>query len=452
MQLDAAVQSVAVKVDELEQRLRPEAPAKSSAPWLHWGESIPGLAYHRRVSLQRRSTFYDRAAKMTSYVAASAGDATFLVMTRDQNVGKSLFLKQSRGEMGVLARAVALVGGMLGNEAIEGRDFLDVGANIGTTTVTALMEHPFARAMAFEPEPQNLLTLKLNLLLNGVDDRATAHEVALSNENGTAELVVYPDQGGKHWLAADGEELSAQGDGASVVEVRTVTLDQLAADGVIDPERAGLLWMDAQAHEGHILGGASALVERGVPVVIEWDPPELDKRGDMPLLQGVAQEHYTHFIDLRASHDPDAPPFETRPVTRLAEYSEPFLEPEGRNFTDLLVLRLEDDAADGLDIRRLLAREGALKQRSPEGRAGAALLKEAAAELDEVYGGGAGKKGGAKARRKPRGGPEGEGGRSKQRATGPKRGAAGSKRAGGAKGGGPKKAKQRNRGPRADGG
>jgi FkbM family methyltransferase len=339
------------------------------------------------VSYQQRSRFYDRAARLTSYVSTSVGEALFLVLTQDQNVGRSLFLKQSRGEIGVLSRAVALVEATLGDEGIKGRSFLDVGANIGTTTVPAMLDHPFATAVAFEPEPRNALTLRLNLVLNGIEERATALEVALSNRSGTSELVVYPDQGGKHWIAADSDKLKTRDDDTAVVEVRTVTLDELAAEGVVEPDGVGLLWIDAQAHEGHILEGASCLVERGVPVVIEWDPSGLDRLGDRGTLEAIIEEHYTHFIDLRASHDPKGPAFELRPAVGLGGYAERFLEPGGRNFTDILMLRLSGgDVPADLDIRRLLQREGALKRRSPGGRSRMELLRELISALDELDG------------------------------------------------------------------
>ena len=67
---------------------------------------------------------------------------------------------------------------------LKDTEFLDVGANIGTTTVSALLHGPFASAICFEPERQNLVDLRLNLLLNGLEDRATAIGVALSDQSG----------------------------------------------------------------------------------------------------------------------------------------------------------------------------------------------------------------------------------------------------------------------------
>jgi FkbM family methyltransferase len=336
------------------------------------------------VSYQQRSRFYDRAGQLTPYVCTPVGEALFLVLTQDRNVGRSLFLKRSRGEIGLLSRAVALVMSTLGDEGIKDRHFLDVGANIGTTTVPAMLDYPFAKALCFEPEPRNALTLRLNLVLNAIEERATALEVAVSNRKGTSELVVYPDQGGKHWIATDSEKREQRGDDTAVLEVQTVSLDELAAEGVVEPDAVGLVWIDAQAHEGHILEGASSLVERGVPVVFEWDPSGLDQFGDREAVQAIIKECYTHFIDLRASHSSKRPAFQLRPAAQLGKHARRFLGSGARNFTDVLVLRLErDDVPEDLDIRQLLRREGALKRRNAGSRSSTGLVRELISGLGE---------------------------------------------------------------------
>jgi FkbM family methyltransferase len=303
-----------------------------------------------------REQFYDLASSFSSYISVNARGTVYLIRTKDQNVGRSLFLKQGRGEMRTLERAIALVLESAGKNAIEGRQFLDVGANIGTTTIPALIEHHFGTAICFEPEPQNLLTLRLNLLLNGLENQAQALGVAVSNVKGVCTLVVEPGESGKSWVAIDADKLDALTDTSVVTVVPTVTLDELGADGTIDEDAVALLWMDAQAHEGHILAGARRLAERGVPVVLEWDPQGLDQFGNRREIEQIAAERYTHFIDLRPNLDPGKPGFEVRPTAGLEDYSKPFLELGGRNFTDILLLQLDQGTAKRLDVPATLAR------------------------------------------------------------------------------------------------
>jgi FkbM family methyltransferase len=299
----------------------------------------------------RRLAYFDEAEGYTPYLATRAGEALFLVKTEDKHIARSLFGKQGRGELLVLGRATAAVRGLFGDAHVAEGMFVDVGANIGTTSIPAVMSEGFASALAIEPEPENVRVLRLNVLLNDVEQRITVLPVALSDAVGESELVVTPDRGGKHWLAADQTRLERKRSGREreTLTVKTVTVDSLAEHGVIDVERTGLMWIDAEAHEGHILAGATALLERGTPLVLEWNPSNLDKVGDRGRLQDAVAEHYTHFAGMHRNPNPNQPSFPLQTADRLPAYAERFLNPENfLNKTDILVLRLTDEQAAGV--------------------------------------------------------------------------------------------------------
>src|SRR5206468_3103370 len=152
------------------------------------------------------------------------------------------------------------------------------------------------------------------------------------------------EQGGKHWIASEATKKSRATESDEILRVETVTLDQLADDEVLDPDLTGMLWMDAQGHEGHVLEGALALTSRGVPIVLEWDPRALDLAGGRTIVEDVAERDYTHFAGMRADQRGDGPKFWLRPADELHEYAERFLDPElPESFTDVLLLRLSDD-------------------------------------------------------------------------------------------------------------
>lgn len=320
-----------------------------------------------------RLAFFDEADGYTPYLATKAGEALFLVKTEDKHIARSLFAKRGRGDIAVLARAVASVKGLRGPEAVADRVFIDVGANIGTTTIPAVLTHGFGGAVAIEPEPENFRVLRLNLILNEVEDRVTAFAVAASNEVGHQELVVTRDRGGKHWIATDRSKLKRKVANSTILTVETTTVDHLVDSGVVDVERAGMLWMDAEAHEGHILEGSSALLERGVPIVLEWNPVILDRVGDGDKLQRALAENHTHFADMARDPDSEAPSHTLRAIDKLPAFAEQFVDPAyPASKTDILVLRLEPDEARGIasldafvsaaleeDERELPAPEGA---------------------------------------------------------------------------------------------
>jgi FkbM family methyltransferase len=301
-----------------------------------------------------RMAYFDRADRYTPYLATDvAGGAQFLVRTEDKHIGRSLFSKQSRGELAALTRAVRAIKALLGPDATKGRSFIDVGANIGTTTIPALVTHGFETAVAIEPEPENLRVLRLNVLLNDLEDRVTALGVAASNEVGRSELVVDRSRGGKHWIATDRSKLRRKNlKENTLVAVETVTLDHLADTGVIDPERTGLLWMDAEAHEGHILEGASQLLVR-----VEWNPVILYRVGDRGKIERAVADGYTHFAALHRNLEPNEPSFPLQTVDRLPDYAQRFLDrSKGLTKTDVVVLRLDAGVAEGItDLNDLIS-------------------------------------------------------------------------------------------------
>ena len=111
-----------------------------------------------------------RAEESTSIVAVDTEAGCFLLATSDENITPSLFLKRSRGEIRTLRRTMSVLGEL--GLAPAGGTLVDVGANIGTTTVSGLRQHGFERAVACEPEPRNVLLLELNIVANDLRERA----------------------------------------------------------------------------------------------------------------------------------------------------------------------------------------------------------------------------------------------------------------------------------------
>jgi FkbM family methyltransferase len=332
-----------------------------------------------------RITFFEEARAHAPYLGVEAGGGRFLIATDDRGVDRGLFVKQARPEFRVLGRAVTIVEILTGDGAIAGRLFVDVGANIGTATVHALVSQRFGSAVSCEPEEENFRLLRANLALNDLADRVRPLRVAVSNRVGSSELVVLKGRKGASWIAVDGdkirdaeavrarrigEEPDAQANPhvrapaelaeMTVVDVETVTLDRLAETGVIEADAVGMVWIDAEGHEGHILQGAGTLADRGVPIVFEFHPRGLEERGDRDKVHSVAEQCYTHFVDVRRQES-DRPRFELQPVMELRRHAHRLLDPTspGR-FTDLLLLRLDaGQASAGAHLPELFVRQRA---------------------------------------------------------------------------------------------
>ncbi len=280
-----------------------------------------------------RRTFFHAAAPLSPIVAAPAGDATFLVSTTDTTVGRSLFVNGERNEMRTLPHVIAILREVGMADRVDGRVFLDVGANVGTTCITALKTFGFNSAVACEPEPSNYRLLELNSILNGVEDRLVTLPVAVSDIDGEAGLIVNPRNSGGHAL------LSARGakPAAELVTVDAVTLDHLVERGILRPERVGLVWVDTQGAEGHVLSGAGSLVRSGVPFVLEVHTGMLDRSGGRERLEEIISSSYTHFVDLRRHHREKVLTLED--AVRIGQFTAELAETKA--YSDIMVLRLD---------------------------------------------------------------------------------------------------------------
>jgi FkbM family methyltransferase len=240
-----------------------------------------------------RKAFFSDAAALTPYVGVEIDGQLFLIDTRDTRLGSGIFAERGRKDMKILAECVRLLG-ELGIRHTE-PTFVDVGAHIGTTTVSAVGRHGFVGGVAIEPAPDNFRALRLNLVANELESVVTAVNAAVADEEGERQLVLSGRSSGEHALDT---AATPRGRLAGAVPTRTVTLDGLVARGVIDPPKVALLWIDAPGSEVRVLEGATSLLEVGVPVTVAVRP-RLGTWGELEASLTKLLDGYTTFVNLR---------------------------------------------------------------------------------------------------------------------------------------------------------
>lgn len=217
-------------------------------------------------------------------------------------------------------------------------DLVDVGANIGTTCIAMLRSRRFSRALAVEPEPENYRFLVRNVARNGLAASIRTLNCALSATSGRIDMEISRGNSADHRV-----RIGAPPDGAdyyhesrrAVVSVPVSTLDDLAKDGHLVPERVRMIWMDVQGHELHVLRGATSVLRPGVPVIVEFWPYGLHRAGVAPAaFCAEVGAMFDRYFDL-AENPPKA-----RPTVELPRLFERYSGPKGS--TDLLLLRDRD--------------------------------------------------------------------------------------------------------------
>jgi FkbM family methyltransferase len=149
-----------------------------------------------------------------------------------------------------------------------GMTVIDIGANLGYYTIKmGAKVGPSGRVFSFEPNPQLVPFLAQNISINGFDRRCTLFAIAVGDQAGKSELVVYASGlGGSHI-----NELS--GSGGACVQVEVDTLDNRLSK----VERVDFLKIDAEGYEPLILKGAQQLLRRSpdcaliLEVMTSWE-------------------------------------------------------------------------------------------------------------------------------------------------------------------------------------
>lgn len=292
-----------------------------------------------------RELFFRGARRFTPALIAEADGVRFHVKTYDRAQGLLTFAN-GPPERSTITTALTVLAALDASARPTEKTFLEIGANIGTTTVTALKGCGFRDSISFEPLPDNYTLLLANLDANGLSDRSKALQLALSDHDGEAEFEVSPNNSGDGRVRTGAGATVREGfdEGSrNVVSVEMARLDSLCESGVVDVEQIGLAWIDAQGFEGQILTGASQLRASSTPVVIEFWPYGIARSGGRAALTEMIGSSYETVVDLGA---PDPLAAEARrPADQVealfAEYERgSFLDPGGVNAsTDLLLLR-----------------------------------------------------------------------------------------------------------------
>lgn len=283
-------------------------------------------AHNARSGLIRQYSF-DATRALTPTIEGQSAGMRFLVRTKDKYIGRGMF--NGGFEFEEMCRAIELVADAVGSGFLDGRTFVDVGANIGNSSVPACLMWGAARAVSVEPEPENFRLLRCNAVLNDVDDRILEVNAAVTTVPGTVTLELSPNNFGDHRVRTTDAPGSWNEDERSTVEVPGVRLDDLLREHDIPLESVGLLWLDTQGHEGHVLASAPHLLATKVPVITEFWPYGLRRSGGIDAFIDITASAFEMVVDVRSGEH--IPAHEMKVLFERYGY-------EASGYTDLVLL------------------------------------------------------------------------------------------------------------------
>lgn len=282
-----------------------------------------------------RELLFDMLGWFADGLLVHSADGDMLVSTKDQSIGRQIFV-DGRFDGAYLDRLLEILDEL--GLPWRGHTFLDIGANIGTTSI-ALLRRGFSHGHAFEPEPFNYRLLQANLALNGFLERCQTERVALSETEGTAAMEIDRSNLGDHRIGNPRGETAVRlrsEDKGKPTSVPVKPLDWFVTVGDIGIDDVALIWVDVQGHEAAVFAGGMKVFDKGIPLFIEYWPYGLRTGGGLDEFEAAAKRHYRWFIDIRA-HEADVRSG-LRPIETISELRKVYDQGPSWSQTDLLLL------------------------------------------------------------------------------------------------------------------
>lgn len=199
--------------------------------------------------------------------------------------------------------------------------FLDIGANIGTTSLAAVARPAVTECIAFEPSADNYALLMSNVYLNKQHRRIRGLHCAVGERAETNRLLLSPVCSGDNRLrrAGDAGEFSQYAEAAGTLSetVETVAIDDFLRDRLDDVR---FVWVDVQGYEYFVLKGCQELLKkRGLSVQLEYWPKGLRETHSLQLLNDFLVENFRQYVDMKEDEDAAGAPRDMRDIYSLAE-------------------------------------------------------------------------------------------------------------------------------------
>ena len=187
-------------------------------------------------------------------------------------------------------------------ELAVGVAMLDIGANIGTTSIPRVILGDFEYVYAAEPDPANYQCLVHNVAANRLRGFVLPDRIAIGAVDGHATLHRRAGIGTHHLVGA------AQA--PTDIEVSCWTLDSWVARLGVDIHALTFIKVDTQGWESQVLRGASSLLAQPhIAWQLEFSPRLLMRAGSSAAeLIAQLEERFTHFIDLAGRTTPRSKP------------------------------------------------------------------------------------------------------------------------------------------------
>ncbi|WP_313260585.1 FkbM family methyltransferase [Lacrimispora sp.] len=210
--------------------------------------------------------------------------------------------------------------------------FLDIGGNVGTTSIPVKKERDFiTKVVAFEPSIDNCKIFRANCAINNIDisKDIVLENIGISNVSGISELALSDNNMGDHRIQLNHDKEV----GGNFEQIELKTLEEYFSGQQMSFDDVKYIWIDTQGHEGFVLDGAKKLLQsRKIPLLIEFWPDEMRRVGGLDSLLNSLKDIYTGFIDIGKHRSGDG----VRPIEELGILANEYIN---YTYTDIFLIK-----------------------------------------------------------------------------------------------------------------
>jgi FkbM family methyltransferase len=195
----------------------------------------------------------------------------------------------------------------------KGGTFLDIGANIGLTTIS-LAKYPGITCHVFEPEPRNFGYLCRNIAENCPPNSVVPHQIALFDEKSTLEFELSPDNLGDHRVRATSRSGELKESSWRTVSVAADRLDDVLDLSTLT--RPIAVKIDTQGAEPKVIAGGRQILASADLLSLEFWPYGMARiGGDVEEMIAFLEQNFREASILE--HDQEVPS-DWQPVAPVA--------------------------------------------------------------------------------------------------------------------------------------
>ena len=292
--------------------------AQDTQNWLKNPAAIFALIDLKRGEIIYRGLNFFNHRKWHKYVSGTAEGLSYVATSKDDFVISTAYLESKNHAADNMKVFHALARKYYKIDDSAGY-FLDLGANIGTTGIYFTSKlAPNLKLLAFEPDAENFKLLRVNLILNDLDNKATAINCGLGDKFDT--MTMY-----RNLQNPGGNGVFSYQNNMPTAQIKIMPLDSYFAENNISAREVKYIWIDTEGFEAQVLLGAKNLLsENPAPVFMEFNPMMWNKSGRfeemLALLKAVGYTNWIWIPELLRTGEDRLRPLDTLLTWRSSDY------------------------------------------------------------------------------------------------------------------------------------